>query len=89
MLTGNVERLTPLVAQLRECPMGRRWAWPDDTTPDVVTADRITRWLGASAGVMINRAQRWLEPYAQWFESWQWFSHTARAARARAAARTV
>ena len=35
-LMGNHERPTPLLAQLRDCPMGRRWAWPDDTTPDVV-----------------------------------------------------
>jgi len=58
--------------------MGRHWAWPDDTTPNVVTADRITCWLGASAGMTINRAQQWLELYAQQFESRQWFSHTLR-----------
>ena len=26
MLVGNHERLTPLLAQLRDCPAGRRWA---------------------------------------------------------------
>ena len=41
-LMGNHKRLTPLSAQLRDCPMGRRWAWPDDTTPDTVPLEHIT-----------------------------------------------
>ena len=69
--------------------MGRHWAWPDNTTPDMVPPAHITRWLGASAGVTVDRAQRWLEPYAQQLESKQWYSHTAQAACTQAAAKSV
>ena len=87
MLAGNHECLTPLLAQLRECPMGRHWAWPDDTTPDTVPLEHITCWLWTSAGVTADRAQRWLEPYAQCLESGQWHSRTTQEARAQAAAK--
>ena len=50
-LAGNHEQLTPLLARLRDCPAGRRWAWPNDTTPDAVPPERIARWLWTSAGV--------------------------------------
>ena len=74
MLAGNHERLTPLLAQLRDCPAGRCWAWPNDTTPNAVPPECITCWLWTSAGVTTNRAQRWLEPYAQRLKSGQWHS---------------
>ena len=67
--------------------MGRRWAWPNDTTPDAVPPERIARWLWTSAGITADRAQRWLEPYAQRLESGQWHSRTALEACARAAAK--
>ena len=65
MLMGNHKHLTPLLARLRDCPMGRHWAWPNDTTPDAVPLERITCWLWTSASVTADRAQRWLEPYAK------------------------
>ena len=74
MLVGNHKHLTPLLAWLRDCPMGRHWAWPNDTTPDVVPLECITRWLWTSASVTADRAQHWLEPYAQCLESGQWHS---------------
>ena len=89
MLTGNHECLTPLLAQLRDCPMGRHWAWPDDTTLDAVPPKHITCWLWTSAGVTANRAQRWLEPYTQCLELGQWHSHTAQEARTQVAAKLV
>ena len=86
-LAGNHERLTPLLAQLRECPAGRRWAWPNDTTPNAVPPERIAHWLWTSAGVTADRAQRWLEPYTQRLESGQWHSRTTLEACAQAAAK--
>ena len=77
MLAGNPECLTPLLAQLRDCPMGRCWAWPDNTTPDMVPLERIGRWLWTSASITANRAQRWLETYAQCLKSGQWHSQIA------------
>ena len=62
--------------------MGRHWAWPDDTTPDAVPQERIAHWLWTSAGVTADRAQCWLEPYAQHLESGQWHSRTTLEARA-------
>ena len=67
--------------------MGRRWAWPDDTTPDAVPLECIAHWLWTSAGVTADRAQHWLEPYVQCLESGQWHSRTALEARAWAAAK--
>ena len=67
--------------------MGRRWAWPDDTTPDMVPPECVTCWLWTSAGVTTNRAQHWLEPYAQRLKSVQWHSRTALEACAQAAAK--
>ena len=86
-LTGNHERLTPLLARRRECPMGRRCAWPDDTTLDAVPPERIACWLWTSAGVTANRAQRWLEPYTQHLKLGQWHSRTAQEARTWAVAK--
>ena len=65
MLMGNPKCPSPLLAQLRDCPLGRCWAWPNDTTPDAVPPERIACWLATSAGITANRAQCWLEPYAQ------------------------
>ena len=62
--------------------MGRHWAWPDDTTPDMVPPDRVAHWLATSAGVTADRAQRWLEPYAQCLKLGQWHSQTTLAAHA-------
>ena len=73
-LMGNPKHLTPLLAWLRDYPMGRHWAWPDDTTPDVVPPECITHWLWTSAGVTTERAQHWLEPYAQCLKMGQWHS---------------
>ena len=87
MLVGNHERLTPLLARLRDCPTGRRWAWPNDTTPNVVPPEHIACWLWTSAGVTADRAQHWLEPYARRLESGQWHSRTALEAHAWAAAK--
>ena len=87
MLVGNHKRLTPLLARLRDCPAGRCWAWPNDTTPDVVPPEHIARWLWTSAGITTDRAWHWLEPYAQHLESGQWHSRTALEARAWAAAK--
>ena len=87
MLAGNHERLTPLLARLRDCPVGRRWAWPNDTTPNVVPPERIACWLWTSAGVTADRAQCWLEPYTQLLELGQWHRQTALEARARAVAK--
>ena len=56
-LTGNPERLTPLLAQLRDCPMSRHWAWLDNTTPNVVPLECIACWLWTSAGITADRAQ--------------------------------
>ena len=67
--------------------MGRRWAWPDDTTPDAVPPEHITCWLWTSAGVTTDRAQHWLEPYTQRLESGQWHSRTALEACAQAVAK--
>ena len=86
-LAGNHERLTPLLARLRDCPAGRCWAWPNDTTPNAVPLECITHWLWTSAGVTTDRAQCWLEPYAQCLESGQWHSRTALEACARAVAK--
>ena len=87
MLAGNHERLTPLLARLRDCPAGRCWAWPDDTTPNAVPLEPITRWLWPSAGITADRAQHWLEPYAQHLESGQRHSRTSLEARPWAAAK--
>ena len=42
-----------------------------------------------SASITANRAQQWLEPYAQCLELGQWHSHTALAACTRGAAKQV
>ena len=65
----------------------RSWAWPNNTTPDAVPPECIARWLWTSAGVTADRAQRWLEPYAQHLESGQWHSRTTLEARAQAVAK--
>ena len=82
MLVGNPEHLTPLLAQLRDCPMGRHWAWTNDTTPNVVPLEHVAHWLATSASVTTDRAQHWLEHYTQCLESGQWHSCTALAAHA-------
>ena len=87
MLAGNHKRLTPLLARLRDCPMGRHWAWPDNTTPNAVPPECITCWLWTSAGVRADRAQHWLKPYTQCLESGQWHSRTSQEACTRVAAK--
>ena len=69
--------------------MGRRWAWPNDTTPNTVPLECIARWLWTSAGVTTKRAQHWLEPYAQCLELGQWHSQTALEAHALVVAKQV
>ena len=88
-LVGNHERLTPLLAWLRDCPAGRCWAWPSDTTPYAVPPECIACWLWTSAGITTDRAQCWLEPYAKCLESGQWDSRTALEAHAQMAAKPV
>ena len=83
---GNPKCLTPLLAPLRDCPMGRHWAWPDDTSPDTVPLECIACWLWTSASITANRAQCWLEPYAQRLKLGQWHSCTTQEARAWVAA---
>ena len=87
MLMGNHKHITPPLAQPRDCPMGRCCAWPNDTTTNAVPPERITCWLWTSAGVTADRAQHWLEPYAQCLESGQWHSRTALEAHAQVAAK--
>ena len=73
-LAGNPECLTPLLAWLRDCPMGRHWAWPNDTIPNMDPPEHVAYWLWTSARITANRAQCWLEPYAQCLEMGQWHS---------------
>ena len=89
MLAGNPKCLTPLLARLRDCPMGRHWPWPNDTTPDMVPPECIAHWLWTSASITADRAQRWLEPYTQCLKTGQWHSRTTLEAHAQAVAKQV